>query len=402
MHYTDVAIVGGGLAGSVTAATLGRAGISATVIDPHPIYPPDFRCEKLGGAQLDILRKTGLADAALRTTTHDGDVWIARFGYLIDKKPSDQYGVLYQDLVNAIRAEIPACVEFVPAKVTAVATSAERQRVTLSEGEEISARLVVMANGLNKGLRRTLGIENRVISACHSITIGFDLAPVGRPAFDFPALTFYPQRSSDRMAYLSLFPIGNAMRANLMVYREIDDPWLQFMREAPEAALERLMPRLSGITGDFKVVGPIKIRPADLYVAEGHRQPGVVLIGDAFCTSCPAGGTGTDKVFTDAERLCNVHIPNWLATPGMAHDKIDAFYDDPVKTGIDAWSTAKAFHLRSLSTDNGLSWRARRWARFLARSGQGMARSIWQRHSADHAAGRPSAPLNPPSQGRLA
>jgi 2-polyprenyl-6-methoxyphenol hydroxylase-like FAD-dependent oxidoreductase len=401
MRYTDVAIVGGGLAGSIAAAALGRAGIPAIVIDPHPVYPPDFRCEKLGGVQLEILRKTGLADAALRATTHDGDVWIARFGYLVDKKPSDQYGVLYQDLVNAIRAEIPASVDFVHAKVTAVAPSAERQRVTLSEGEEISARLVVMANGLNKGLRRTLGIENRVISACHSITIGFDLAPVGRPAFDFPALTFYPQRSSDRMAYLSLFPIGDAMHANLMVYRELDDPWLKLMREAPEAALQRLMPRLAGITGDFKVVGPIKIRPADLYVAEGHRQPGVVLIGDAFCTSCPAGGTGTDKVFTDAERLCNVHIPNWLATPGMARDKIEAFYDDPVKIGIDVWSTHKAFHLRSLSTDNGLSWRARRWARFLVRSGQGIARSIRRRPVARRPGGGPIEATTP-GQGRLA
>ena len=57
-----------------------------------------------------------------------------------------------------------------------------------------------------------LTAPGRVISAGHSITIGFDLAPVGRAAFDFPALTFYPQRSTDRMAYLTLFPVGSAMR----------------------------------------------------------------------------------------------------------------------------------------------------------------------------------------------
>jgi 2-polyprenyl-6-methoxyphenol hydroxylase-like FAD-dependent oxidoreductase len=42
MRYTDIAIVGGGLAGSTTAAMLGRAGISAILIDPHPVYPPTF------------------------------------------------------------------------------------------------------------------------------------------------------------------------------------------------------------------------------------------------------------------------------------------------------------------------------------------------------------------------
>lgn len=379
MRYTDIAIVGGGLAGATAAAMLGRAGVSAMVIDPHRIYPPDFRCEKLSGNQVELLRHTGLADNVLRAGTFDGGVWIARFGYVIDKKPSDQYGILYDTLVNAVRAEIPASVEFVAAKVTAVATSADRQRISLSDGDDISARLVVMANGLNKGLRRSLGIENLVISECHSVTVGFDLEPVGRDAFPFPALTFYPQHSGDRMAYLTLFPVGSAMRANLIVYRDMNDPWLAQMRRTPEAALRSLMPRLAAIAGDFKVAGPIRIRPADLYVAEGHHQPGVVLVGDAFCTSCPAGGTGTDKVFTDVERLCNVYIPDWLASPGMARDKIDAFYDDPLKRATDAMSTEKAFHLRALSIDDGLVWQAQRWGRFVLRAAQGSARQIGRR-----------------------
>ena len=53
MRYTDIAIIGGGLAGSTAAAMLGRAGISAVLIDPHPAYPPDFRVEKLSGARAD-------------------------------------------------------------------------------------------------------------------------------------------------------------------------------------------------------------------------------------------------------------------------------------------------------------------------------------------------------------
>ena len=61
-HTTDVAIIGGGLAGSLAAAMLGRAGIDAVLIDPRPEYPPDFRCEKLDGDQVTLLKKTGLAD----------------------------------------------------------------------------------------------------------------------------------------------------------------------------------------------------------------------------------------------------------------------------------------------------------------------------------------------------
>ena len=103
MRYTDVAIVGGGLAGSTAAAMLGRAGIAAILIDPHTVYPPELRCEKLGGEQLDLLRKTGLADATLRATTLDGEVWEARFGHVVARKPSDQHGVMYDTLVNTVR-----------------------------------------------------------------------------------------------------------------------------------------------------------------------------------------------------------------------------------------------------------------------------------------------------------
>ena len=400
MRYTDIAIVGGGLAGSTAAAMLGRAGIPAILIDPHTLYPPDLRCEKISGDQVNILRKTGVAEATLRAATLDGRVWLARFGYLLDKKPSDQYGIMYDTLVNTMRTQIPDDVETIHAKAIAISTSAERQKVALSNGEEISARLVVLSNGLNVGLRHTLGIERRVISECHSIMAGFDFTPVGRPAFDFPALTYYPERSRDRMAYLTLFPIGSVMRANLLIYRRLDDPWFRQLRQTPEQTLLALMPGLRRIAGKFKVIGQIKIRPADLYVTEGHHQPGIVLIGDAFATSCPAAGTGTDKVFTDVERLCNVHIPDWLATDGMDEDKIAAFYDDPVKTACDAWSTAKAYQLRSMSIDNGISWRARRWARFIARLSEGTLRRVRSRLEAGSTAPHHRAARS--AHGRLA
>src|ERR1700730_14035705 len=116
MRRTDVAIVGGGLAGSTAAAMLGRAGHDAILIDPHALYPKDFRCEKLDASQVRLLHKTGLADAVLRAATLDLEVWIARFGHVVEKKPSGQYDILYDDLVNTIRAEIPRSVHVFHAK----------------------------------------------------------------------------------------------------------------------------------------------------------------------------------------------------------------------------------------------------------------------------------------------
>src|SRR6201989_2025628 len=119
MRYTDIAIIGGGLAGSTAAGMLRR------------------------------FRKTGLLDAVLRKATVADENWIARFGHLLDKAPRRQIGILYDTLVNAVRAEIPEGVERIVAKAVSIATSNDRQKVVLSNDETISARLVVIANGVN-------------------------------------------------------------------------------------------------------------------------------------------------------------------------------------------------------------------------------------------------------------
>ncbi len=374
MRRTDIVIIGGGLAGSTAAAMLGRAGIEAILVDPHEAYPEDFRCEKLDATQVAVLRKTGLADGVLAATTLDGAVFVARSGRLVEKRSSDQHGILYDGLVNTVRSLIPETVPVLRAKVTTATTTADRQTVVLSDGQEISARLIVMASGLNLGFGHGLGLTREILSPCHSITIGFDLRPTDRPAFDFPALTYWPESPSHRMAYLTLFPVGTTMRANLMVYREMGDPWLKRMRSTPREALNELMPRLGRLLGAHEVDGFVKIRPADLYATKGYLQPGLALVGDAFATSCPAAGTGTTKVFTDVERLCNIHIPAWLSTEGMGLDKIAAFYDDPVKREADQSSLAKAYWLRSLSIDTGAAWRARRQARVLVGIGRNALR----------------------------
>lgn len=382
MKTTDIAIIGGGLAGATAAAMLGRAGIATVLVDPHSLYPPDFRVEKLSGdAQIARFHKTGLAESVLGKATLDGENWIARFGYLLDKAPSQQYGIMYDTLVNAIRAEIPASVDQIVAKAVSIVPSDNRQQIVLSNDETISARLVVLANGLNVGLRHMLGIEREVVSPCHSISIGFDITPVGRAAFDFPALTYFQERAWSRTPYLTLFPIGSRMRANLFAYREMDDPWLREVRRTPVAAIDAVMPRLTRLTGEFAVTGDVRIRPADLVINSGHIRPGLVLVGDAFRTTCPVSGTGTDKVFTDVARLCSVYIPQWLATDGMSEAKITAFYNDPEKQACDAWSMRKAYNFRAVSIGSNPYWLAQRWARFGVSLGRGIKHRLTPRHT---------------------
>lgn len=397
MREFEVAIVGAGLAGSIAATMLARAGHSVAIVDPNETYPDEFRCEKIDFDQIDILNKAGIGSAVLAAATHDRTAWVSRLGHLVEKRPSDQLGIDYGRLVNTIRTEIPPEVTFIRGKVTAVANGPETQKVTLASGEILTARLVIMASGLNNSLRQSLGMERCDFKPCYSITFGFDLEPAEGGSFPFRALTYYGEHPRSRVSYITLFPIGTRMRANFFVYRDLDDPWLREFRAAPEAMLKATMPRLERLAGPFRVAGPVKVRPIDFYGTSNYRQPGVVLIGDAFGTACPATGTGARKAMIDVERLCNGYVSTWLATPGMGVEKIADFYDDAAKVRSDRKSRALAASAKGMATDTGIYWWARRWASValgLARWARNIARETWQ--SALHSFHAAQAPAGSP------
>ena len=372
---TDVAIIGGGLAGATAAAMLGWAGHDAMLIDPHMEQRPEFRCEKLDESQLALLRLTGLADGVLPHACADGQVWVVRYGRLVDRKPSGRAGIMYHDLVNAVRQQIPASVRHIATKVTAIAGDA-RPRITLATGDEIEARLVIMATGLNPGLRDQLDIQREGLSPCHSISIGFDMKPEGDQPFAFPALTVFPEKPDQSMAYLTVFPVQGGRRANLFVYWDMEDPRLRKFRHQPRGALLELIPTLAQFTGPFTIDGQVSIRPIDLVRVNAPERPGLVLVGDAYSTSCPAAGTGANKVLTDVQRLCSTYVAAWLGKDVIEAADVADFYADPIKVQCETDSLQKALWLRRVSTGTSMGLRSWRGARFVAQSALGRMRGL--------------------------
>jgi len=355
----DVAVIGGGLSGTLAAIVLGRAGHRVALIDRSAVFPPEFRVEKIGGDLVSRVQHLGLLDAVSDNAARFDEIVNARRGRILDRTRTAHFGFLYENLVAAMRSQLPDTVTFVVGRVNDLATSADRQRVFVHEQGSVNARLVVLATGMGDLLRRTLGIERHVIHERQSLTFGFDIRPAAG-SFNCSSLTYYGERVSDGIDYLSLFPTAGGMRANLFTFRDHRDPWVKAFREGPTETLAATLPGLGKVLGDFKVVGRVQNWIMDLTVAQNCRQDGVVLIGDAYQTSCPAAGTGFSRLLTDVERLCQVHVPQWLATPGMAAEKIGQYYDDPVKQASDASALEQARYRRSLTVDTSPAWRARR------------------------------------------
>jgi 2-polyprenyl-6-methoxyphenol hydroxylase-like FAD-dependent oxidoreductase len=364
----DIAIVGGGLAGSLAAAVLARAGHKVILIDKRAVYPEEFRVEKIAGQQLEILRRLGFVRELEAVACAYDHVLNIRDGRLVDISVGQAYGLSYDRLVAMARGLIPNPSILIVDQVTEVSCSGELQQLALASGKRITSRLVILATGMAGALGHSLGMRRRVLASRHSVSFGFTIAPPDNAPFGFEALTCYGERPADGVDYLSLFPVAGGMRANLFMFRDPTDPVMRELRRETRPTLLRLMPGLQPFLGDFRVIDRVQNWVMDLSIVEGHLQPGVVLIGDAFQTNCPAAGTGVTRLLVDVERLCTRHVPHWLKTPGMGIEKISQFYADTDKMAADRRSLQMARFRQALTSGNDLRWNLQRRLHFLRRT----------------------------------
>jgi len=357
---SDVIIIGGGVAGSAAATLLAKQGVKVTLVDRWQTYPACFKAEKIEADQADLYRKFGMMDTLLPHTASINDIWRAQDGRIIRRIHTEQYGIFYHDMVNTVRGIIPSSVNFIVGRVQDIDVSDDRQTVFLASGQVLTARLVVLASGTGADFSAKLGLEKRMIRSEQSFAAGFNITPAPGNRFNFNSITYYPTGIDTRVVFLTLFPIMNVMRANLFASWSNSEEQVRNLVRQPDAELARLFPRLKQLTGDFTVSGKVETGRVDLYQMAEPRQPGLVLIADAYQSVCPVTGTGLSKVLTDVDVLAHECVPKWLATPGMPAAKIESFYHNQRKLDVDNHSLSGADYGRNMATDSRLGWRLRR------------------------------------------
>lgn len=342
----DALVIGAGIAGLSFAAAAAREGRRVLLVAARDAHPREFRAEKFSGREMDVLDRLGLGAGARTAATQIHTVVEGRWSRLIKRVPSREYAVHYPDFVDAVRAAMPDTVRNVTGRITGMTTGAEVQTLTLADGRRYAGRLLVIATGLGEALTRSLGFERRVVSQGHALVYGFNTA-CSYALFAGEQLIWSAEGGGDGIAYLTLFPLGTQVRANLFTYWPRGGAAAEAFLADPAAALQRLMPGLTRTYGAVEAVGPVQHRPIDIVEIANPVRDGVVVIGDAFCTTCPGWGTGITKALSDVTVLIR-HLPDWLATPGMDSAKIAAFYTDPDKVAADQLSVGKSLRMRRM------------------------------------------------------
>ncbi|CAN7334136.1 UbiH/UbiF family hydroxylase [Neorhizobium tomejilense] len=309
MQHFEIAVVGGGLAGSVAALALARAGRKVAIIAPSSektderttaLMDHSIRfLERLGvweeiapsAAPLSVMQIVDGTKRLLRAPTAQfraQDVGLYAFGYNIPNR------ALSETLDAAVAAE--RNITNVAQTVETFDFSAERVMLTLSDGTIASADFVVGADGRQSKARDTAGIGVRrwsypqsavVLNFAHSLPHGNVSTEVHTESGPFTQVPLPGLRSS-------LVWVVKPDEARRLV-------------ELPTEELSRLVEdRMQSMLGKVKVEGKGQAWPLSSLMAERFGKGRLALIGEAAHAFPPIGAQGLNLSLRDIIALSDL------------------------------------------------------------------------------------------------
>ena len=314
---TDIAIVGGGLAGGSLALALARAGLSVTLLDAAPLAThsdPGFdgRSYAMALASTRLLRNLGLwsalepnaqpmreikvtdgrvGDAAVALGLHfdAAELEEGPMGYMVEDRH------LRRALLDQL-AETPAITHRTGTRVIAQETGSAQATLTLADGSTLSAQLIVGADGRQSGTAQRAGIGRT----------GWDYTQTAlvcaiaheRPHHGVAHQLFLP---SGPLAILPL--TGN--RASI-VWSEKRGLAEKINALSDADYLRVLRPRFGDFLGEIELAGARFTYPLNLTLAQSFVAPRLALVGDAAHGIHPIAGQGLNAGLRDVAALAHV------------------------------------------------------------------------------------------------
>lgn len=311
----DVAIVGGGIAGSALATVLAREGLDVVVLERQGRYADRVRGENLHPWGVDEAQRLGLYDAL---TAEGANIIesVVDYGDGHDPQRAEAEQVPLSHLLDGVPGEInlphaTACRALADAATAAGATMVRPARyVEVTPGPrptlsyrvagtpgEVVCRLVVGADGRSSRVRRQAGIELHRAPAPHMVA-----------GLLIDDLDIDPCRNVvgiGRDVWMVTFPQG-AGRARVYLCWDTDDPQRFSGPDGTRRFLDTCA--LDSVPGSdawsrATPAGPCRTYPADDTWTDRPFAGGVVLIGDAAGYNNPLIGQGLSMALRDVRAL---------------------------------------------------------------------------------------------------
>lgn len=334
MKKFDVVIVGGGMVGATVGCALGDSDLSVAVIDqaiPEEFsdkQPHDLRVSALSIASKKILQGVGAWEGVLNrrfcpfrrmrvwetagdTEFNSKDIELPELGYIVENRVTQL--ALLEQLSTFKNIDLIA-----PTTIKTIHYSlSEPSIVTLSDGTELSAKLLVAADGGNSHVRQTVGL-------------GVTSWDYKQHAFVIYIETDYGQQditwqrfvASGPQAFLPL--TGNY--GSLVWYNSADE-----IRRLKALSNDDLINELTSVFPDClgkvnEILGtasfPLKRQHAQQYI-----KPGVALVGDAAHMINPLAGQGVNIGLLDAAALAEVLMDATLKSEDIASVSVLKHYE---------------------------------------------------------------------------
>lgn len=316
---TDVIIVGGGLNGPALALALASGGIRSIIVDAMPKSVrdnPDFdgRSYALSLTSVNLLKALGIWSGIAENTQPMLDIVVTdgkagegvsplhlHFDHReIEEGPmghmvEDRY--LRHALLSALDTE-PLIEHIASQLVTGQSVSDGHASVTLADGRELSARLIVGCDGrksltaVRAGIQRSRKPYHQTGLVC---AISHEL-PHNGVAHQF----FMPPGP------LAILPLpGNR---SSIVWTETTDRAETINAMSDEEYLEELRPRFGDFLGEITLTGARFSYPLDLTLAQSFTADRVALAGDAAHGVHYIAGQGLNLGLRDVAALAETLI----------------------------------------------------------------------------------------------
>jgi 2-octaprenyl-6-methoxyphenol hydroxylase len=314
MQRFDVIISGGGLVGLTLAIALSRHGLATAVVDPadpKAILAPGFdgRVASIGSASWKMFEALGIAPRLTGRCCPIERIWVSEglTGGALDFVPDAEDGALgfmvenreLRGALDAAAGEETNLTRFQPDRAIAVERDLDGVRMRLASGTELTASLLVAAEGRNSPTREASGISvARWEYKQRALVTAIDhQKPHDNTAYEI----FYPEGP------FALLPMLPGTRSAIVW--TVPEKHAGAMLKLGEAAwLHEARKRMGDFLGDISLAAPMSSYPLGFHRAARITDTRLALVGDAAHGIHPIAGQGVNLGYRDAAALCEVLV----------------------------------------------------------------------------------------------